>query len=123
MNTKRIAAGAAVGAVAVLGLAACGSDGTPTRTTPVDSPAHTADADTPPTMFDSDTGVLRVGVDIQPGVYTATPLEGEGFYSVLKCWDDTPACYGETEYITEPTAITVPRDAVGLTIAYIELGK
>ncbi|AEV52006.1 hypothetical protein [Rhodococcus phage REQ1] len=117
---------AAAGTLAFAGCAALsvGDGGKSTVDTPPFDPfstsQHTADADTPPMMFDGDTGTLRVPADIAPGTYTATPT-GEGFYSVLTCWADHPSCYGETAYITEPTKITVPPDAVGLTIAYIDL--
>lgn len=123
----------AVAAAGVLGFAGCAvheatTDKEPVGTAPFDpfdtSTQHTADAGTPPGMFDSDTGVLRVGVDIKPGTYSATPVGHEGMYSIATCWDESnPECDGTAVYVNEPTTITVPADAAGLIIAYLKLGE
>ena len=133
MSNKHLVPYAALAAVTAgfLAFAGCAvheatTDKEPVGTAPFDpfDTQHTADADTPPLMFDGDTGVLRVGLDIKPGTYSATPVGHEGMYSIATCLDESnPACSGTAVYVSEPTNITVPEDAAALIIAYLKLGE
>lgn len=114
MRALKFAAGfITAGAIFAIGFTACSSD----------APPAGPSGDLPSTMFDSTTGILMVGQDIEPGTYSATPVDGEGFYARQSCLDDTDACVIESGYIDSPTTITVGPDDVALTIAYIQLGK